>query len=175
LKAQAQYPRIPLLHTIDSLSLVWQAVSGSDGEDDIDSYGQDGHAKVSAGVTGTVWEIKAQVGQAVKAGETLVVLEVSTGGQAMPMIGLSEQGAAAGPPLVWLLRGTAAAHSPPAACEGRLMQAADNQQSAACSATGAPCFPSATLSLCNPPHLVPLFCIRRLAHHPSWRVPLPIA
>lgn len=37
-----------------------------------DEYGSDGHHSVSAGVTGTVWEIKAKIGQAVKAGDTLV-------------------------------------------------------------------------------------------------------
>lgn len=48
-------------------------LTGSGDEDDLDSYGNDGnHEKVSAGVTGTVWEIKAEVGQEVKAGDTLV-------------------------------------------------------------------------------------------------------
>lgn len=45
------------------------------GEDDENPYaGQEG-TQVTAAVTGTVWEVKVKVGQAVKAGETLVELE----------------------------------------------------------------------------------------------------
>ena len=45
------------------------------GEDDDNPYEGQGGTPISAAVTGTVWELKAAAGQAVKAGDTLIVLE----------------------------------------------------------------------------------------------------